>query len=659
MTSALSQDRTPQTASQPDLSARESPRVSPRPTDIPSLTGVRFVAALSILVGHFAAAYSSPHVSAQALAPVVRFGMPLFFVLSGFIIHTVYAPLFARASVIDSTATFLWARLTRLFPLLWFLLFATLAINYQQIATLLFENPERWKILLYYLSGTFTWFYIIIGDNALIQYPFGWSWSISTELFFYVLYIFISRRIGSIASAAKLRYLIFAYCVLVFALFFSIMGARNAWLPTVYHAVAGPFGVDDPQYATVFFRWLTYESPYARCFEFLLGCLVAQLCRLERRNEPPRRAGFILTALALGSILAIYRVTSIRQCTFVVPDFCETLAQMHRNFVFAPSIALLLYCLYRFRTPLVTLLEWKPIVLLGEASYSIYLIHVFILHIFLRAFLVPRPLFWSSWLDFAYSLVFGVALVLVFAVGSYRVIEVPARAWLRTAASTPRARLAASGIFLAAVVWTAVSYAGGYAGRIAGPARPGPTSPVSGAPAPPAATIADLPAMPGSGGYAVEWDAVDGLGVERVDLPPIVPGQPVLRLTATGDGRLHRLGMQIGPLQHDRVYRVSLWVKPMSTPFLMLDARDRGNANAGAATFDLTTGVVQRQEGGAKAAGLNPEDEGWVRLWLDLRYADEGAVVYLWVLDRQGRAEYPGDGRTAVMLGGVELRPRE
>ncbi len=650
-------------SSQRDLTAREWQRVSPRPADIPSLTGVRFVAALSILVGHFSVSYLSPAIPGRTIASVVMFGMPLFFVLSGFIIHTVYGPLFARASVADSAANFLWARLTRLFPLLWFLLFATLAISYHRIVTLLFENPERWKILLYYLSGTFTWFYIIIDNHPLIRYPFGVSWSISTELFFYIIYIFISRRISSVVSAVRLRYFIYAYCLLAFGLSFFVMGARNVWLPTVYHAVAGPFGVDDPKHADVFFRWLTYESPYARCFEFLLGCLVAQLCRLEGANERPGRAGLVLTAVALGSILAIYGIILGGPCNFVVQNFCGTLSAMHRNFLFAPSIALLLYCLYRYRTPLVTLLEWRPIVALGEASYSIYLIHVSILQIFLQSFLVPQPLFWSPWLDFAYSLVFGVALVLVFAVGSYRVIEVPARAWLRSAVSTPRARWAALGIFFAAVAWTAVLYGGGYAGRVAGPANLGPSVAMSGAaakpaPALPAAKIEDLPAMPGSGGYAVDWDGVDGLGVERLDLAPMIPGQPVLKLSAADAGRRHRLGMRIGPLQQDRIYRISLWVKFVSTPFLELDARDRANANSGAATFDLATGVVVRQTGGVRAAGLESQDDGWTRLWLDLRSSD-GAVVYLWVLDGDAAAEFVGDGRVAVIFGGIELRPRE
>jgi peptidoglycan/LPS O-acetylase OafA/YrhL len=439
-----------------------------RPKDIPSLTGIRFFAATTILVGHLADAYRLP--SLESVATQVEWltwlGLPLFFVLSGFIIHTVYGPTFLRDKMTDSTANFIWARLTRLFPLMWLLVFATLAIDYQTIAALLAANPERWKILGYYLTGTFSWFYILVDNDALIQHSFGWSWSVSTELFFYVLYLSLARPIGRIQSKKRLTLFTIGYCVIMFGAFFAIDRTQQSWLPSVYHRIAGPFGVDDPQFMPIFARWLVYTSPYARCFEFILGCLVAQLCRLERREPQHSLKGYGLTVIALISILGLYRLGT-STCNFIVENFCQTMTTMSLNFLFAPSIALLLYCIYMYRSALVTVLEWKPIVILGEASYSIYLIHIFVTRIFYQNFSSPHLVFGSELVDFGYWLGFGALLTFCFAIGTFRAVELPARAWLRSVVRQSRWRLCATALFLLGIVWATFTYLDGYAGQVA------------------------------------------------------------------------------------------------------------------------------------------------------------------------------------------------
>src|ERR1700693_460568 len=87
--------------------------------DIPALTGLRFVAAATIFLAHFAEGSGVALLGLRS--PISVIGMPLFFTLSGFIVHYIYAAAFAkgwRAAV----PTFALARFSRLYPLFFALL---------------------------------------------------------------------------------------------------------------------------------------------------------------------------------------------------------------------------------------------------------------------------------------------------------------------------------------------------------------------------------------------------------------------------------------------------------------------------------------------------------------------------------------------------------
>jgi hypothetical protein len=65
------------------------------PAEIPGLTGLRFLAAFSVLIAHGAAVLMHGHERLGSVpywvTQVSGFGMTLFFVLSGFVIHYNYA----------------------------------------------------------------------------------------------------------------------------------------------------------------------------------------------------------------------------------------------------------------------------------------------------------------------------------------------------------------------------------------------------------------------------------------------------------------------------------------------------------------------------------------------------------------------------------------
>src|SRR5882724_879095 len=99
--------------------------------EIPQLTGLRFVAAFSILFLH-TVVWCIPFTDTQlptAIAGWVGvYGMPLFFILSGFVIHYNYAGLFRDLPYATSAWSFFAARFARIYPLyFFFLLFGSLS----------------------------------------------------------------------------------------------------------------------------------------------------------------------------------------------------------------------------------------------------------------------------------------------------------------------------------------------------------------------------------------------------------------------------------------------------------------------------------------------------------------------------------------------------
>ena len=93
-----------------------------RSRNLDGLTGLCFVAAWCIVMAHLTAGGYRPFGLQFNLAPA---GMPLFFTLSGFIIHYVYSSEFAH-SWPRTGREFAVTRFSRLFPLFGFLLLYSL-----------------------------------------------------------------------------------------------------------------------------------------------------------------------------------------------------------------------------------------------------------------------------------------------------------------------------------------------------------------------------------------------------------------------------------------------------------------------------------------------------------------------------------------------------
>jgi peptidoglycan/LPS O-acetylase OafA/YrhL len=395
---------------------------------IPALTGLRFFAAFFILFAHafdWIAQFQDSHVS-EYFSVVAMYGMPLFFVLSGFVIHYNYRDLFLNESIGKAICEFAAARFARLYPL--YLVFLLMALAADDFLLKIYHSRElALPILTYYLTLTQSWWYLIYGGKSIIYWLFSVSWSISTEMYFYAVFAATVFFIFALSKRGRIILIGLVYAALVLA----VLGAARYELETLM-VLAQRYVADyiaiDADFENSFYRWLFYFSPYVRVLEFILGCFTAQaLLDLSKRKVSPREHRWAAVALifALASLVGF---GLLYLGVFALPIINSYVQFFALNFLCAPSIAIVLFYVARYDSPFSRAMSSPPLVTLGETSYSIYLVHSWTLRIFERTPPNLTPL-WAA--DAIWRIACGIGLTLVVSYGTYRLIELPGRIWLR------------------------------------------------------------------------------------------------------------------------------------------------------------------------------------------------------------------------------------
>lgn len=163
-----------------------------QPRDIPSLTGLRLFAALSVVCFHVLGGH-------DGLFWRGYLGVDLFFILSGFIIHHVYKHIFASSVTAQNYRSFLLFRFARIYPVHIFSM--TLALLIFAAAVYIFRRPPE-------DPRPFTWPAVVSSltmTNAWLGYysPNIPAWSISAEWFAYLFYPFVALGFGRIPIIAR------------------------------------------------------------------------------------------------------------------------------------------------------------------------------------------------------------------------------------------------------------------------------------------------------------------------------------------------------------------------------------------------------------------------------------------------------------------------
>jgi peptidoglycan/LPS O-acetylase OafA/YrhL len=350
------------------------------------LTSLRFVAAAMIVVHHGLPENALPP------APVsLDQGVSFFFVLSGFILTYSYPSLASWAEV----RRFLVYRIARIWPAHAVATFATIfAIHAMPIDFKLVANLA----MVHAWVPSWPWYF---SYNAV-------SWSISTEFFFYLLFPFL---------IINWSHTFWWKLALAAALLLGLMiAARDLHLPEIT-------SVDTPSV-----HGLLYISPLARLLEFVAGmttCLAFRWASTKLGAASP----WLFTILEAGALVVASWVLATHVIGTALLRVLPSTAVEYVGHADAwPAIVPVIFVFAFQRGLLSQFLSLKACLLLGEASYSLYLVHYLGLH-FVSKYLgiIGVPGFVGGGM---------VAIILAFIL--WRWVEIPARRAIRKLVLAPR-----------------------------------------------------------------------------------------------------------------------------------------------------------------------------------------------------------------------------
>jgi peptidoglycan/LPS O-acetylase OafA/YrhL len=296
------------------------------PTPIRALTSLRFFAAIYVLFLHSGSTFIGRNLHFtetyfQNFFSNGYLGVSLFFILSGFILSYVYRGTITSRRVVFS---YVVARFARVYPvyLLSLLFMGTVLIYYPRLTS---GSPWPQFLLLHEWPP----------DKA--EAPIAlWNppaWTLSVELFFYLVFPLLARKITALSPRS---------CVtIVVALSLLIISFR---LPST--------GGRAPLFSEM--HWI--PIPLLRLPEFLLGCVFATL--YNGRSIKPSSAGKIVLLVTMITIAILSS-----SATSIVSGFA------------AVGFALIIYFAAASAGSIIDrALSARVLVFMGGASYAIYIL---------------------------------------------------------------------------------------------------------------------------------------------------------------------------------------------------------------------------------------------------------------------------------------------
>ena len=312
---------------------------------IDQLTSLRFFAAAMIVLHHSVGLFGIKDVGINWGQ-----GVTFFFILSGFILRYVYPEL----PTFTQVKSFWRARLARIWPIYlacFFIGFILIPYSWNtEIALANLLMIQSWiPMSIFYFSY-----------NAV-------SWSISTEMFFYLVFPLIIINWNKYS-----KYIFLSSAILLFSIIFI---TNYLDLPTYGDPYKGLDGYIITQHA------LIYINPLSRIFEFILGIVVCS-CWLKYANSK-----FL-------KFQNFYEIFSLLLCALNL-FYCNQIAISLGNTIFGDSLsqwiihsgclfsfALLIYIMANGGGFISKILTSKYLIILGEISFSMYLIHQILLIIY-------------------------------------------------------------------------------------------------------------------------------------------------------------------------------------------------------------------------------------------------------------------------------------
>jgi peptidoglycan/LPS O-acetylase OafA/YrhL len=401
-TSILELETKPEPQLEPQLERERLPTSAPQPAvtrkaPLPALTGIRTLLAIFIILFHF----TPPHLG--LLYPFIDNGyifVGVFFLISGYVLTYNYAD---RGRSL-SKREFWLARISRLYPVYLFVLLISLSMV-----------REEWHAR----SHAEFWQGIILTPLVLQ----GWSpsvatfwntvaWTLTRECVLYAAFPWLIR----LPWPKRPLHLV----MLLIGLWVIGLIPHSLYLYLNPDHIIGPV---DRYSSTELIRFLKY-TPLPYVCTFLIGVTLGKL-QLALTITPRQR--LVLSAVSLATV-GIFFYDLIRHTPYLL---------MHGGLM-TPVFAALVLGLSGAH-PISALFSWRPLLLIGESSYCLYLLHFNVFQL-LHTYHVPERLHLAAldpWLSYA--------ILILLALAVFHFVETPARkAILRRFSRKPRALVPAS-----------------------------------------------------------------------------------------------------------------------------------------------------------------------------------------------------------------------
>ena len=319
---------------------------------IEALTSLRFLVAIHVILFHNISFFDGVPIPLWNFIQHGYIGVSFFFVLSGFILTYNYIDLF-DSNQFNSLA-FFRSRFLRIYPAyLTALIFSLPLFLYFLLKTL--------PIFLFFLKSIF----VTVLSMALLQ---SWipqalgslnapGWSVSTEAFLYFSFPFILPKLIEFTRSTLLLMLIGLICWILSLIppFISSLEFDAITGDLLLPSMQSPY----PVWRTFFSSFPVFHLP-----QFIIGILGAVFLKFRSKislNITNNNININLLVLAILIILAII------YCTQIIPG------RLLNNGLLSPFFALLLFLLSLEKSFLNRILSAKTLIVLGEASYFIYI----------------------------------------------------------------------------------------------------------------------------------------------------------------------------------------------------------------------------------------------------------------------------------------------
>lgn len=336
--------------------------------EIKSLTGLRGFAALWVCIYHY-----SPDKNFGALTQLAgagHLGVPIFFVLSGFIMAYVYGEKFASGQ--QGYGQFLGLRMARIYPLhlvTWLAVGASIALGYRA------AGPHD-------TASTFASGLVLLHAWGFTP-AISWNepaWSISTELFAYLLFPFFAGRLARASSLVA--GLIVASAVLAFS-------------TPALNLLPAP---------------LNFQAGGGVLYWFLLFCAGAALYRLAETSRLDVRSHDALTLAGLA-LLLIPAGMGVTNWGFVAFASMLVIAGLWKDAGLSRAV-----------------FGNRVAVWLGDVSLAFYLAHLAMVHAWV--YVLGHYVAGVYWFQIPLAVQVGSSLLV--ATVLHYAVERPARRWVRS-----------------------------------------------------------------------------------------------------------------------------------------------------------------------------------------------------------------------------------